>query len=157
VDEPGDLFGALAERGEVHFGLGEAREEIVAEAALQGEAAHVGVGGADDGDVGEPRRGAAERKDGLGFEGAQELGLDLGRELGDLVEEEHAAVGFTEEAEGRGVGGGVGAALGAEELGFGEIFRERGAVDGDEPAPRARSALVVPLGDALFCRCRFRR
>ena len=59
---------------------------------------------------------AADAPEGLLLEEAEQLGLERGRHLADLVEEDRAAVGLLEEAPLLLLGVGEGAALVAEEL-----------------------------------------
>ena len=56
------------------------------------------------------------------LEDAEELGLDAGRHLADLVEEERAAVGELEAARAAVAGAGEGAALVAEELALEQVL-----------------------------------
>ena len=73
---------------------------------------------------------------------AQELGLQLGLELADLVEEEGAAVGELDAAAPARGGAGEGALLVAEQLALEQRLAERRAVDRDERARRARAPVV---------------
>src|SRR6185369_11816872 len=92
----------------------------------------------EDGDVDSVLAGVADRDDGVVFEHAQEMRLGPRGQLGDLVEEEHAAVGGTEEAGLVGEGAGEGAFLVAEETGGGEVVGDLGAVDHHQwPASRS--------------------
>ena len=99
----------------------------------------------------------ADAHEGAGLEHAQQLDLQLERHLGDLVEEQRAAVGALEEALVLAVGAGEAALLVAEDLALDQVRRDRAAVDGEERAGcgagsgRARSARRAP------CRCRSRR
>src|SRR5690606_36828610 len=63
---------------------------------------------------------------------AQELGLELGTDLADLVEEERAAVGALEAAGAARHRTGERAALVTEELAIEQALGEHLAVDGDE-------------------------
>ena len=75
------------------------------------------------------------------LERAQQLRLELERQLADLVEEHRAAVGRLEGAGAVAVGAGEGAAHVAEELALDEVRADRAAVDDDERLVRARAAL----------------
>ena len=66
---------------------------------------------------------ASQPLDLLFLEDAQKLGLKLGRDVGDLVEEERAFVGQFETAEFAGDGAGKGAALIAEQFAFEQAGR----------------------------------
>ena len=81
---------------------------------------------------------------------AQELRLQLERELADLVEEERAAVGELEAPVRRCSRAGEGALLVAEELALDERRRERRAVDRDERPAAARARLVDRARDELL-------
>jgi hypothetical protein len=80
-----------------------------------------------------------------GLEHAQQLDLQLERHLGDLVEEQRAAVRALEEARMVAVGTGEAALLVAEDLAFHEVGRDGAAVDREEwvAAPRAHSCSVL--------------
>ena len=83
---------------------------------------------------------------------AQDLGLGHRREVGDLVEEQRAAVGQLEPALLAPGGAGEGALLVAEQLGLEQRLGQRRAVDGHErPAP-PRRALVDGARHALLAR-----
>ena len=95
----------------------------------------------DDAHVDGDRLGAADAAHLARLERAQELRLQLERQLADLVEEERAAVGALEGAGDAGDGAGEGAALVAEELALDQRRRHGAAVDDDERlAARARLA-----------------
>ena len=81
----------------------------------------IAVGGGDDAHVGLLRLGRADAHEGAGLEHAQQLDLQLERHLGDLVEEQRAAVGALEEALVLAVGAGEAALLVAEELAFDQV------------------------------------
>ncbi len=78
------------------------------------------------------------------------MGLEVVGELGQLVEEEGAAVGLADEAGALGAGGVGVAADVAEELGVGEALGEGGGVAGDEGAGAAGGEGVEGAGDELF-------
>ena len=94
---------------------------------------------ADDAHVGAQRLAPADALEGALLEEAQELALDVERQIADLVEEQRAALGELDLAGDAAIGAGERAALVAEELALDELRRQRRAVDGDErPAlPRA--------------------
>jgi hypothetical protein len=86
---------------------------------------------------------------------AQELALQIERQVADLVEKERAALGALDLAGGLPIGAGEGAALVAEELGLEQGRRDGGAVDRHEAllaawplaacSAWAASSLPVPL------------
>ena len=65
--------------------------------------------------------GRADAHEGAGLEHAQQLDLQLERHLGDLVEEQRAAVGALEEALVLAVGAGEAALLVAEQLALDQV------------------------------------
>ena len=90
---------------------------------------------------------------------AQELGLQAHVHLGDLVEQQRAAVGLLELADAARDGAGEGALLVAEQLALEQLLGDRGAVDRDERAFaraaslawtwRASTSLPVPLSPVI--------
>ena len=113
--------------------------EVVAETALGDGGSKVGVGGAQDPDVGRLSARAAEATHGAVLDGGEQLGLDGRGEEGDLVEEKDAAVSGVEES-GLGVAGvGERAAREAEELGLEKRQGQGGAVDVHERGVAARA------------------
>ncbi len=84
------------------------------------------------------------------LEHAQQLGLEVARDLADLVEEERAAVGALEAAGARRDGAGEGAVLVAEQLALEHALGERLAVDGDERRADAVAPVVQQARDELL-------
>src|SRR5206468_5742597 len=78
------------------------------------------------------------------------LGLQLERNVADLVEEESAAVGELEAADFLVDGPGEGAALVTEELGFKQAGRNGGAIDFDKSTIAARAEIVDGAGEKLL-------
>ena len=76
------------------------------------------------------------------LERAQQLRLQVERQLANLVEEQRAALGALERARVLGVRAGEGAALVAEELALDQVGGHRAAVEDDERAARARAHVV---------------
>src|SRR5262249_49146602 len=128
-----------AQRGQAQRENREPMVEILPEIALADRLRQVDVARADDPDVDRLSMGAAEAPHRALLEHLEQLGLQrLGQET-DLVEEDRAAMRGLEEP---GLGAsrvGVRAALVAEQLGFQEGLRNRGAVDVDE-RPRGSGA-----------------
>src|SRR5207247_752541 len=98
------------------------------------------------------RRAAADAQDLALLQHAQELHLDVGRDLGDLVEEERAAVGALEAAGARRDGARERALLVAEELALEDALGEGLHVDGDERAADAVAPVVEQAGNELLAR-----
>ena len=94
----------------------QAIEEIRAEALLPDRLGEVAIGGGDQPDVGLDRLRGADPLELPLLQDAQQLHLELERQLADLVEEERSAVGQLEAAAASPVGAGEGTLLVAEEL-----------------------------------------
>src|SRR4030095_10092994 len=85
------------------------------------------------------RAAAADPLEPLLLQDAQQLGLELGLELADLVEGERAAVGELDPAALALGRAGERALLVAEQLALEQLLAERRAVDRHERARRARA------------------
>ena len=86
---------------------------------------------------------------------AEQLRLELERQLPDLVEQNRSAVRQLETADLRRMRAGERAALAAEELALDEVRRQRGAVDDDERTGAAHAPAVNGAREQLFARARF--
>src|SRR6266704_1333425 len=128
----------------------EAEEEILAETSCGDFLVEVGVGGGDHADVDAAGAGGADALELAGFEDAQQLGLEIDRHVGDLVEEEAAAVGQLEAAYAVGLGVGEGAAHVAEELAVEDAFGEPAGVDGEQWLGGAAGRGVQSFSDDAF-------
>ncbi len=115
----------------------------------------VAVRGGDDADVDLDRLGAADAVDLALLDGAQQLGLQARIHLADFVEQQRAAIGFLELADAPCDGAGEGALLVAEQLGFQQVLRDRGAVDGDEGLFGAGRASMDVAGEDFLAGAAF--
>ena len=88
------------------------------------------------------------------LEDPEQLHLEIGGELADLVEEERAPVGQLEAARLRRRRAGEGALLVAEQLAFDEVRRQGRAVDRDERRASAGARLVDGVGQQLLAGAR---
>ena len=149
---------ALAQRRHAHLDDREPVVEVLAEAARVHLRREIAVGGGDDAHV-DLRcvRWPPTRRISRSCERAQELGLQLERELADLVEEQRAAVGALEGARALAVGAGEGAALVAEQLALDERARERRRSRRPRTGRSARGlASWMARARRAPCRCRSR-
>jgi len=87
------------------------------------------VRGGDDADVHAERSRAAEPFDAPLLEDAQQLDLDVGRQIADFVEEDRGAIRQLEPPFLPGHGAREGPLLATEQLALEERGRDRGAVD----------------------------
>ena len=116
VGQQGDVFLPFPQGGHDDLQHAEAEVEVAAEAPLGHVAFQVAVGGGDHPHVDLDRLAAADALEGMPFQHAEELGLDAGAHLADLVEHERALVGGLELADLPLGGAGEGAALVAEQF-----------------------------------------
>jgi hypothetical protein len=132
--ERGDVALALDQR------LGHQREDRQAVVKIGAEAAggdfglEIAVGAGDDADVDLFRHRAADRHHFALLEDAEQLGLEAERHLGDLVEQDGAAMRGAEKALAARGGAGEGALLVAEQHRLEHRLGQRGAVDRHERA-----------------------
>src|SRR5262249_54016635 len=122
--------------------------------ALLHHGAEVAVGGGDDAHVDGDGLGSADALEGPLLEDAEELGLALGGELADLVEEQGPAVGELEPPDLALGGAGERALLVTEELALEGRLGERGARRADERPARAPAAVVDRRRAHLLARAR---
>ena len=120
ADQKRDIFGAIAQRGNLNGKYVEAVVEVATESALSDTVGEVGVGGGDDADVHALSARAAETLELLLLKDAEKLGLEFERKVADFVEEKRAAIGQFETANFLVNGPSEGAAFVAEKLGFEE-------------------------------------
>src|SRR2546425_2133685 len=155
ADEERDVFVTLAERGDLNGKNVQAVIKIAAEGALGDQFRKIYVGGGDHAHVHALGAIAAEAFEFLLLEDAEKLGLQLVRNVADLVEEESAAVGQFEAADFLVDGPGEGAALVTEELGFEQAGRNGGAIDFDKSTIAARAEIVDGAGEKLLASAGF--
>ena len=110
----------------------------------------VAVRGADEADVHRYGRVAAHAEDTPALDGRQQLRLQVGRQVADLVEEKRPLVGLLEQP--FLILGGTREAAGtvAEQFAFEQFLGESRTVDGDERPLRARAGVVDGLRKDLL-------
>ncbi len=124
--------------------------EIFAEAAGFDFGGEFAVGGGEDASVEFDGLATADTLELALLENAEKLGLELGGEFADFVEEDGAAGGHFEFAGLAVDGSGKGTFFVAEEFAFEEAFAEDGAVEGEEGAFGTIAGAMDGLGDDLF-------
>src|SRR6266550_2250823 len=150
-----EIFGALAERGNLNGENIQTVIEVAAKGALGNAFRKILIRGGDDADVHALRAIAAEPFEFLLLQHAKKLRLKFEGKVADFVEEERAAVGEFEAADFLIDGAGERAALVAEQLGFEKATGNGGAIDFNEGAIAARTKIVDGAGDELFARAGF--
>jgi len=150
ADEEREIFGALAEGGDLDGENVQAVKEVAAEGALGNKFREVLIGGGDNADVHALGAVAAEAFEFLLLEDAKEFGLEFEGKVADFIEKESAAVGELEAANFLADGAGESAALVAEEFGFEKAAGNGGAIDFDEGAIATRTEIVDGAGEEFF-------
>src|SRR5262249_13523023 len=133
-DQRAEIFEAITQRWQHHLEAREARIEILAEPAGGEARGEVLVGSGNDPDVDLDGVARADRPDFTFLEDAQQGDLRFLGELGDLVEEQRAAMGVAHQAVALLTGAGERAALVAEQLALDQVARQLAAVDRHEGA-----------------------
>ena len=148
IGEEGDVFQALAQRRQLDRHHAQAVEQVAPQDARIDRFLRVAVGGGDEPHVhhGVLLLGAHPPHHAI-LDDAQQLGLEGLRHLGELVQEEGAAVGGFEQAGLVAVGAGKGPLAVAEHLGLEQRLGQGGAVDGHDAPAGAAAVLVNELRD----------
>ena len=129
LGEMGHVLPVFAQRRHVNGHDVEAEEEVLAEFLALDAFLEVAVGGGDDADIHLDGAVAADAFELALLEDAQQLGLDLRRNLADFVQQDGPAVGQFEAAFAFGQRAGERALFVAEEFAFDEVLRDGGAID----------------------------
>src|SRR5262245_7607416 len=96
IDEGGEVLSASLQRRHLKRIDGQAMKEVGTKAASTDLRLQIAVGGGDDAHVETPNRVVADAFDFMLLQCPQEPGLQIQRELADLVEKERASVGDLE-------------------------------------------------------------
>ncbi len=152
VHDLGEVAHALAERRKDEHERRDAVKEVHAQARGVGAEVLDAVGGRDDARVDGAFRRAADAADRAVLERAEQVGLELERELADLVEEERAVGGLEEVAVARFGRAGERALLVPEQLARDQLLRDAAAVHRDVRAVRALGAFVDHAGEQVLAR-----
>ena len=146
-----DVLHALAQRRDVDADDVQTVKEVGAEQAPLDLLLQIAVGGDDEAEVQLNLLGAGQPLNGLFLNELQELRLDMGRQLADLVQKQRTVVGKLNLADLTGGGSASESALlVAEQLRFDEVFVEDGAVDLDKWAVGPVAHGVDGLGDGTL-------
>ena len=141
---------ALAQRRQLQREDVEAVQQILAQVARGHRRSGRAVAGRDHAHVHLLCLGRADAHEDAGFEHAQQLDLQVRRHLGDLVEEQRAAVRALEETLMLPFCAREAALLVPEQLAFDQVGGDRTAVDGDERAIAAPAEVMHGARDELF-------
>jgi len=147
-----DVAFALAQRRQRDARDRDAVEQVVAEASLLDLAVEVAARGCHQPDIDANRALPAHATDFGALDGAQQLGLELQRQVADLVDEERAAVGTFEHALAGCDRARERAAFVSEQLRFDQVRCDGGAVEHHERRASPGAFLVQCLGKLLLAR-----
>lgn len=150
-----DVVLPLPERGHVQRDRRDPVEQVFAQPAATHGLDRVVMGGGDDTHVERDRLVAADPHDRVRLERAQQLDLQLGRHLGDLVEKQRAAARGLEHADMLGNRAGETAFLVTEQMRFRNVVRNRAAIDGNERPAAAWAHVVQEPCDDVLARAAF--
>ncbi len=137
-----DVLGALAQRRHLDRQVVEPLEQVEPEPSVGHHLLEVLVGGGHESHVRRLFARVAHRAEHPLLEHAQQLGLDVERQIPDLVEEQSAALGRLHLADAIRDRRSERTTPVSEQLGVGEPLFERRARNGHERPVRARSAAV---------------
>ncbi len=154
LDQLVDVLQPLAQRRHADLDDVDAVEQVLAELALGDQRRQVLVGGRQDAHVDREFPGLADRPHALFLDDAQQLDLHVQRQVGDLVQEQRAALGGLDQALLVGDRAGEAALLVAEQLAFHQLGRDRAAVHRHERPVAARAGVVDQVRDQLLAGAR---
>src|SRR5713101_1620443 len=140
--ERGNVFAAVAERGNEKGNDVQAVEKVLTKRAAGDFLLEVFVGGGDDANVHGDGLAGADGFEALLLEDAKDFGLRAKAHVADFIEKERAAVGFLKLADFVVAGAGEAALDVAEKLGLDELLRNGGAIDFNEEAFGAQAGGV---------------
>ena len=150
LDELRNVLAAIAQRRNGDRKHVEPVVQVATETTLPDFLGQVPIGRRDDADIDVDRARAAQPLDLALLQHAEQLGLELERQLADLVEQNRSPVRQLEAANLRRVRAGEGAALAPEQLALDEVGRQRRAVDDDHGTGAARAPLVNRAGEQFL-------
>ena len=153
-DEEGNILGALAQRRHPDREDVEPVEQVLTERILRHPLLQVAVRRRDDPDIHMHGSRASEPLDLPLFEHPQQLDLNVGRQVADLVEENRRVVGQFEAADLSRQRAGKRAPLAAEQLALHQRTRNRRAIDAHHGPPPPRAQFVNMRRDELLAGAR---
>jgi hypothetical protein len=144
LGQQGGIAGPLGQAGDLHHDFGQAIPQVFAKPPVGNHRFQVLVRGTDDARVHRDRTATADPLDRAFLQEAQQLDLELQRNVAHFIQEQRAAVGLLDLALGGLHRAGESALFVAEQLAFQQVFRDRGAVDRHKGAAGPARSLVQP-------------
>ncbi len=154
-DQFGQVVAAFAQRGRHDAGRAETVVQILPEPAPLHFLEQIPIRRADDPDVHLDVLVAADPLEFLLFDDPKQLGLEGGRRLGDLVEQQGAPGGHFKSALPLHVRAGERAFFMAEQFALQQAVAQGGAVDADERPERPAASMVNQQRDQFLARSAF--
>src|SRR5690606_26495157 len=155
LHEQRNILRAIAQRHRANREHAEPEEQIFAETALPDLVLQIAIRRRDDPHVDVPRLLLADALERAFLEHAQQLALELERDLADLVEKQRAAVGELEAADAVAQRTRKRTAHVTEKLALEQVPRDRRAVHADQRALAPRARIVDRARDQFLARARF--
>ena len=153
-DERRNVFPAVAQRRNVNGKHLEAEEQVLAEPILAHRLTEVAIAGRNQADIDLHGSAAAQSLEGAILQHPQQFGLQLERELADLVEKQRAAIGDLEPSALPGHRARVRTLLATEQLAFDQRPGQRRAIDTDQQPIPSLAALMHGFREELLARAR---
>lgn len=150
IREGVDELWGFAQGGHAYGDDGEPEVEVFAEGSIANGVLQVGVGGADDADVGQCRPVPAQPAVGLRLEEDEQLGLCCQWHLGNFIQEEGSTVGDFDQTRAAPGCSGESAFLVSEQFGLDEVRGQSRAIDCDKRGVVTRAFAVDELGEMGF-------
>src|ERR1700730_1896180 len=145
-----DVFGVFAQRRNGDGNNVEAVKQVGAKGLLARGLLQISIGRGQEPDVDFNRAGASHAHEFSFLQNAQQLGLENGRKLADVVEENGAAFGNFEKSFFLGNGAGEGALFVAKQFALQQSFGKGGAVQGYKQLSFSRAVVVNGAGGQLL-------
>ncbi len=138
IDQCRHVFLPVAQGGKFDLHRVEPEQQILAEQAIVAQLRRGHVGRGDDADIDRHRPVGADRRDLPLFEHGEQFGLQMQRQIADLVEEQGAAAGRLDAPDPVALGVGKGAFHMTEQLGIDQLGGDRAEIDGQHRLPGAQ-------------------
>ncbi len=157
IGEGDDVLRPLSQRRNLQVKLAQSMVEVTAECARLDELLQRLIGGGNHLDIDIDLAIAAQPVVRCAVQNAQQLDLQFGVELTDLIQQDRAPVGQLEQPFFAALGAAEGALLISEKLAFEQVFRDGRAIDGHPLPARGVGNAGAPRGQSIPCRFRFLR
>ncbi len=156
-DERRNVLPTVAQRRNPNGKHLQPEKQVLAEPILAHRLTEVAIGGRNQSDIDLQSSAAAQSLEGAILQNPQQFGLQLERQLADLVEKQRAAIGDLEPSALPSHRARVRTFLATEQLAFDQRSGQRRAVDPDQQPVSPLAGLMHRFGEQLFARARLAR